>query len=77
MNYVLQKSSKSKPFVAHADKLKKCYSLLPEVEEVAVDNTEVKTTVEPVAVEDWRDDTLGARVHQRQRPVHPPGRFLD
>ena len=77
VNYVLQRSSKSKPFVAHADKLKKCYSQLPEVEVVTADSTEVKTAVEPDALEASCKDTLGARVHQRQRQVQPPRRFLD
>ena len=30
VNYVLQKSSRSKPFVVHADKLKKCYGNTPD-----------------------------------------------
>ena len=29
VNYVLQKSVKSKPFVVHADKLKKCFGATP------------------------------------------------
>jgi len=29
VNYVLQKSAKSKPFVVHTDKLKKCFGLTP------------------------------------------------
>jgi len=29
VNCVLQKSAKSKPFVAHVDKLKKCYGPTP------------------------------------------------
>ena len=34
VNYVLQKSPKPQPLVAHADKLKRCYSQLPEVQGV-------------------------------------------
>ena len=30
VNCVLQKSAKSKPFVAHIDKLKRCYGETPE-----------------------------------------------
>ena len=32
VNYVLQKSPKPQPLVAHADKLKRCYSQLPEAQ---------------------------------------------
>jgi len=30
VNYVLQKSLRAKPFVVHADKLKKCYGVTPD-----------------------------------------------
>jgi len=31
VNYVLQKTSRSKPFVVHADKVKKCHGITPDV----------------------------------------------
>jgi len=73
VNYVLRRTPKSKPFVVHADKLKKCYSQLHENEAAAADSTEVGTA----HFEAGTGDNTGDRVHQRKRQVRPPRRFLD
>jgi len=50
VNYVIQRSPKSKPFVVHADKLKKCYSAPTSdwtVSERSVESGLAATTVPP------------------------------
>ena len=69
VNYVLRRTPKSKPFVVHADKLKKCYAQSSETEAVAAEKS---SPVEPDC-----GDTPADRVHQRKRQVHSPRRFLD
>jgi len=69
VNYVLRRTPKSKPFVVHADKLKKCYAQSPETEAVAAEKS---SPVEPDC-----GDTPADRVHQRKRQVYSPRRFLD
>ena len=69
VNYVLRRTPKSKPFVVHADKLKKCYVQSPETEADAADK--------PSPVEPDCRDTPADRVHQRKRQVQLPRRFLD
>jgi len=63
--------------VVHVDKLKKCYSQLPETEAVTADSTEVGTANEPSTIKTDFGNTLGARVHQRQRSIPPPQKFVD
>jgi hypothetical protein len=56
VNYVLQKSAKSKPFVVHADKLKKCFSVTPKSWlDVSSDNA---TSNVETGEEDSREITL-------------------
>jgi len=50
VNFVLQKSVRSKPFVTHIDKIKKCNSLTPQSWLVAVD-VEQQQTANPMPIE--------------------------
>ena len=76
VNYVLQKSPKSAPFVVHADKLKKCFSpSTPGCTRSAEGNTE--PTVEPVAPVPANIEVLTprkrGRPHKEDRPIPDVG----
>jgi len=78
VNYVLQKSSRSTPFVVHADKLKRCYSPAATLDQVVRgDVPKVASTANPADAEDDEEDNLGARVHRHARPRRLPSRYRD
>ena len=82
-NYVLQKTARSKPFITHADKLKKCFSEVPKswltdcpappvaeegVEsDAAPDPSEGEAVSECELVEPVVEEMLGTPVAQQQR----------
>jgi len=77
VNLLLRKSSKSKPFVAHIDKVKKCYEEQvgrnnvdePRVTQVAV---LADASTESTCVADDREESFC-----RPRRVKPPRRFIE
>jgi len=77
VNYVLQKSPRSKPFVAHADKLKKCHGRISENDVVPVGGAEISSVIETPPAEVDCGDTPSDRVRRRQRQIKLPQRFVD
>ena len=77
VNLLLRKSSKSKPFVAHIDKVQKCYEQVgrnnvdePRVTQVAV---LADASTESTCVADDREESFC----RPRRRVKPPRRFIE
>ena len=61
VNYVLQRTERSQPFVVHADKIKKCWSQTPE-SWLIVDNRGGEASIPTLAASDIRDPRIGSKV---------------
>jgi len=78
VNVLLRKSNKSKPFVAHIDKVKKCYedpAGSDTVEKQSNPQAAVYAGVssDPVCVDNERDESFG----RPKRRAEPPRRLID
>ena len=78
VNVLLRKSNKSKPFVAHIDKVKECYEDPVEKTHAAEQRitqitAHVDTSTEPISVSDDREEFSG----RPKRRIEPPRRFVE
>ena len=73
VNYVLQRTARSKPIVVHCDKLKPCYGTVPQ-SWLSVDKNSEVDNVEPVNFESPLEKTTSASTTERDSGSTGDGR---